>query len=260
MEDVRSIIAEENSATKLASIEEVDTTKKATKDMLMPTSSVQRNFLKQIMRRTALEMRAYGFDLKPDAYDVYTITIFYVKSAIQYINVINEKYNGEKNQPINICDLIVGELTNRVKESNEKIGNLLMQFELTPEAEEFLSNASDYQDMPNPKPFSKELEQPSEDYKATAQRFQSFVVQAMSSRDFNLSANDWKIYTLAKTFLKCTLLEVILVGSRRGSAEFAIGQEINISATVVEDGDIVLKIEPSIEGKTTAKSDGVTER
>lgn len=259
MEDIRNIV-ESGSTTKLASIEDVDTSKKATKDMLMPTSNAQRNLLKQIMRRTALEMRAYGFDLKPESFDVYTITVFYVKAAIQYINVVNEKYNGEKNQPINICNLIVGELTNRVKESNEKIGNLLMQFELTPEAEEFLSNASDYQDMPNPTPFSKELETPDDDKTSFALRFTAYVVQAMATRDFTITANDWKIYTLTKTFLKCTLLEVILLGSRRGSAEFAIGEEINISATVVEDGDIVLKIEPSVEGKTTPKSDGVTER
>ena len=154
MEDIRNIV-ENGSAIKLASIQDVDTSKKATKDMLMPTSNAQRNLLKQIMRRAALEMRAYGFDLKPESFDVYTITVFYVKAAIQYINVVNEKYNGEKNQPINICDLIIGELTNRVKESNEKIGNLLIQFELTPEAEEFLSNAAEFQDMPNPTPFSK---------------------------------------------------------------------------------------------------------
>lgn len=259
MEDEKNTV--ETISARLASIEDVDSTKQAKKDMLMPTSNSQRNFLKQIMRRTALEMRAYGFDLKPDAYDVYTISVFYIKSAIQYINVINEKYNGEKNQPINICDLIVGELTNSVNESNEKVGNLLMRFELTPEAEEYLGNADEYQDMPNPKPFSKELEQPEDgEQTSVAARFQAFVVQAMATRDFNLTANDWKIYTLVKTFLKSTLLEVVLNGSRNGSAEFEIGEEIIISATVVDDGDIVLKIEPSVEGKTTPKSDGVTER
>ena len=258
MEDLRTVIEDKSSEPKLAGIEAVDSSKKAVKDMLLPTSNAQRNLLKQIMRRTALEMRAYGFELKPDAYDVYTMAVFYVKAAIAYINVINEKFNGEKNTPINICDLIVGKLTNRINEKNEKIGNLILEFDLTPEAEEFLMNASDYQDMPNPVPNTKRLEEPED--ASLAQRFQAAVVSAMAARDFTISNNDWKIFTLVKVFLRCTLLEVILQGCRKGSSEFAIGEEINITSTVVEDGDIVLKIDPSVEGKTTPKSDGVTER
>ena len=60
MEDLRSVI-ENGTTPKLASIEDTDSSKRATKDMLLPTSNAQRNLLKQIMRRTALEMRAYGF-------------------------------------------------------------------------------------------------------------------------------------------------------------------------------------------------------
>lgn len=259
MEDLRSVI-ENGTTQKLASIEDTDSSKRATKDMLLPTSNAQRNLLKQIMRRTALEMRAYGFELKPDAYDVYTMAVFYVKASIMYINTINEKYKGEKNTPINICELITGRLTNRVNEKNEKVGNLILEFELTPEAEEFLMDAADYQDMPNPVPNSKRFEEPDPDNANQAQRFQAAVVAAMATRDFTISGNDWKIYTIVKVFLKCALLEVLLQGCRKGSSEFAIGEEINITSTVVEDGDIVLKIDPSVEGKTTPKSDGVTER
>lgn len=259
MEDLRNMEAKA-SAPKLAGLEDVDSTKKATKDMLLPTSNVQRALLKRIMRRTVLEMRAYGFELKPDAYDVYTMAVFYVKAAILHINTINEKYNGEKNAPINICDLISGQLSNRFNEKNEKQGNLILNFDLMDEAKEFLEQAADYQDLPNPTPASRHLEEPDSTDATNAGRFQQAVVTAMASRDLTLSGNDWKIYTIVKVFLKSALMEILFDGCKNGSSEFAIGEEINITCTVINNDEIVINILPSVEGKTTPKSDGVTER
>lgn len=222
------------------------------KDLLCPTDSYQKQQIKRVIKRAAMELRGYDIDV-PDNFKLYTIAVFYIESAMRYLNVKYEKF---RDNDISLGGLINIGLSVREVNDAEKVGNINAVITLGDKGRYIVNNIKDFieptpeQDIPLLKPGDNEEED--------ITNIQASAVKQLITYEMYFNPEEKLLYTAVMTFLKAAIIITVMKAVTDGSSIVNIGEMFSING-IVKDGELIVNCVPGADGKLLVKSDGATE-
>lgn len=228
---------------------------KGEKKWLIPKDSYQREQILRVTRMAAAELLQYNIDVEKKSFEMYTTAVFYLKSALEYLNT---KYEKDRDVDVSLGGLIEIGLSIREASDAEKIGNINGIVRLGPGGQYITENAMEFIQTKYEAGTKEFIHPETEDEFIDVQHIQSSVSRHLVSYELYFKPDDMGLYTMMMVFLKNAILYTIIRSAAKGSSIVNIGEMIAING-VLEGNKVTIKCDLGKDGKQIIKSDGATE-
>lgn len=228
---------------------------KGKKKWLVPTDSYQKSQIKRVTKRAAIELLQYNIDVDLKSFELYTTAVFYIKAALEYLNV---KYEKDRDVDISLGGLIEVGLSIREVPDAEKIGSINGVVNLGPGGEFIKDNIKSFVEVKTGGETKEFLIPETEEEAIDIQKIQSMVSRSLTSYDLFFKPDDMGLYTMIMVFLKSAIVITAMETIVNGSSIINIGEMIAVNG-VLDDGELIIKCDLGSAGKQIVKSDGATE-
>ena len=233
----------------------VNDDEKGKKKWLIPTDSYQKSQIKRVTKRAAIELLQYDIDVDAKSFELYTTAVFYIKSALEYLNV---KYEKDRDVDISLGGLIDVGLSIREVSDAEKVGSINGVVRLGPGGEFIKENIKSFVDVKTGGEIKEFLRPETEEEAVDISKIQSMVSRSLTSYDLFFRPDEMGLYTMMMVFLKAAIVITAMESVVNGSSIINIGEMIAVNG-VIDNGELIIKCDLGSAGKQIVKSDGATE-